>query len=59
MVCKFKTNAWDAAVQNNIHTNYDLILNFVGDKDVLMRQGSGRTNMEFCIQDFTSFSIEF
>ena len=51
-----KTNAWDAAVQNNIHTNYDLILNFVGDKDVLMRQGSGRTNMEFFVYKISLLS---
>ena len=44
-----KTNAWGGSVQSNIHTNYDLILNLVGDKDTLMRQGSGRTNMEFFV----------
>lgn len=51
-----KTNAWGAAIQNNIHTNYDLILNFVGDKDVLMRQGSGRTNMEFFVYKISLLS---
>ncbi|MDE7191969.1 MAG: S8 family serine peptidase [Clostridia bacterium] len=42
-----KTNAWGGNVRKNIHTNYDLILNFVGTSDVLMKQASGKTNMEF------------
>ena len=44
-----KTKTLIGSVRKNIHTNYDLILNFVGTSDVLMNQASGRTNMEFFV----------
>ncbi|MCX4362288.1 MAG: S8 family serine peptidase [Clostridia bacterium] len=44
-----KTSAWGDAVQSNIHTDYNMILNFVGSSDVSMIQRGGSTNMEFFV----------
>ena len=44
-----KTSARGDAVQSNIHTDYNMILNFVGSSDVSMIQGGGSTNLEFFV----------
>lgn len=51
-----KTNALDSKVETNIHTNYDLLFNFVGDNDVLMRQCAQKTNMEFSVYKISLLS---